>query len=185
MKKTVILLFVISLLLPFIFAQSDCPFGEEDCEYPGKCGGYNDGNNDGICDDSQESLEQIPRQTSSQLETLKILKQIQGDSRRTYYFLQILIITTIFYALTAILSRIGKMKVITHKRIWNMVLLISFLISGILGILLVIRIQSGIDLSLGINKLFWHVEAGILMTVISVFHIIWHMPYWKTYFKRR
>ena len=32
---------------------NDCPRGETNCAYPGKCRSYVDTNNDGICDRSQ------------------------------------------------------------------------------------------------------------------------------------
>jgi len=173
MKKILVIsiLFIV-ILTTTVLAELDCPFGQEDCEYPGDCGRYIDSNDDAICDYSQENIqEQIPQKITRQLEPAK------QNSGRNYYFLPILIITIILYALTSILVRIKKIREVIHKRIWNMVLLISFLVTGILGILLVIRLQYGFDLSLGINELFWHVEAGIIMTIISVFHIIWHTPY--------
>ena len=33
--------------------QTDCPFGRVNDPYPGECGRYTDGNNDGVCDLSQ------------------------------------------------------------------------------------------------------------------------------------
>jgi hypothetical protein len=33
--------------------NSDCPFGNVDCEYPGECGHYIDTDNNAICDHSE------------------------------------------------------------------------------------------------------------------------------------
>ena len=69
-----------------------------------------------------------------------------------------------------------------HRKFWNILLLITFLASGILGILLVIRINLGIAMLLPFNIMFWHVEIGIAMVVISIFHTLWHLPYFKNLF---
>jgi hypothetical protein len=58
-------------------------------------------------------------------------------------------------------------------------LTLAFLVSGLLGILLVVRINYGPAIQLPFNILFWHVEFGIAMTLISIFHIIWHWQYFK------
>ena len=60
---------------------------------------------------------------------------------------------------------------LTHKRIWNVVLLASFLISALLAVFLIIRINWGVSPRLPFNMLYWHVEAGTVMLVISIFHI--------------
>jgi hypothetical protein len=38
--------------------------------------------------------------------------------------------------------------------------------------------------SFPINLLFWHVEAGIVMTVVSVFHLSWHIGYYRDLLRR-
>ena len=70
-----------------------------------------------------------------------------------------------------------------HRKIWNALLLITFLASGILGILLVIRINFGVAIPLPFNVMFWHVETGIAMFMISIFHISWHGTYFKNMFR--
>jgi hypothetical protein len=84
-----------------------------------------------------------------------------------------------FYVLTHVLSKKNKITVATHRKIWNILLTLTFLASGLLGLLLVIRINFGISIPLPFNMLYWHVEAGIAMTAISIFHIIWHWPYYR------
>ena len=61
--------------------------------------------------------------------------------------------------------------------IWNIFLLITFLIPGILGILMVMKINFGMVMPLPFDLLFWHVEIGIAMFVISIFHIYYHKNY--------
>ncbi|MBU1445723.1 hypothetical protein KKD70_00470 [Patescibacteria group bacterium] len=100
-----------------------------------------------------------------------------------YHLVSITIVLLITYVVSHILSKKGIISIAKHRFFWNILLLISFLVLGILGILLVIKINFGIAILLPFNVLFWHVEAGIAMTVISIFHILWHLSYFKTLFK--
>ncbi|MFO8077014.1 MAG: hypothetical protein R6U21_00005 [Thermoplasmatota archaeon] len=72
-----------------------------------------------------------------------------------------------------------------HKKIWNVLLLITFLVSGIFGIILAILVSYGIRLSFYADLLFWHVEFGIAMAVISIFHMAWHWRYYKKMIMRK
>ncbi|HOX97223.1 MAG TPA: hypothetical protein PL066_02635 [bacterium] len=104
----------------------------------------------------------------------KVSKEIN-----VYHLLPIFGVLVFFYVLTHILSKKNKISIATHRKIWNVLLTLTFLASGLLGVLLVIRINFGIAIPLPFNMLYWHVEAGIAMTAISVFHIIWHWPYYR------
>lgn len=63
-------------------------------------------------------------------------------------------------------------------------LLTTFLLSGLSGIYLIIQINYGFKISFPFNILFWHVEMGIAMATIGVFHILWHWKYFKLIFIR-
>ena len=101
---------------------------------------------------------------------------------KVYHLIEITLGLVLVYALTFFLVRIGKMNIALQRRIWNTALLITFLGSGLLGILLVFRINSGISIPLPFNILFWHVEIGIAMAIISFIHIAWHLNYYKRIF---
>jgi len=166
---------MIFLLIPLVaLAWGDCPFGLIDCPYPGECLRYVDTDNDGICDLSQLAPEDRG--------TLTIPSDIE-IKRRVYHFLPISLILIFFYALGCFLAKKKIISTASHRKIWNILLLITFFISGILGILLLLRLDFGWVIPLPFNILFWHVEAGIAMTIISVFHIIWHWPYFKRLFR--
>ena len=114
----------------------------------------------------------------------EIVIEPKTTNERIYHLIPILIISLIFYITSHILSKKNKISVSKHRRIWNILLLATFLISGILGILLVIRINFGINFPLPFNILFWHVEFGIAMSIISMFHIAWHWNYFKNIIKK-
>lgn len=183
MKKIFFLLFILATAS----AQwDDCPFGEVNDSYPGDCGRYIDTNDDGICDHSQpepenegSSEETSPLAGGEQSNENSSARQTQKASARYYNFPMITGILLFLYAVSWGLSKKGKLTLASHRKIWNIALLLTFLVSGLLGILLVLRISHGIAIVLPFNTLFLHVEAGIAMAIISFFHVAWHWPYFK------
>jgi len=176
MKKLILLLLLIEIV-PFISAL-DCPKGLINDSYPGNCGLYTDTNNNQICDHSEEQI--IQKADSQELESKNLAI---SPNVRQYYFLLILLILIVLYLISYFLSKKQKILMTTHKKIWNLFLLIAFLGVGISGLLLVIKIQYNININWPFNLLFWHVETGIVMTIISIFHVLWHWAYFKTYIK--
>lgn len=108
----------------------------------------------------------------------------KDKNEKTYHLIPVLIVLSLIYFITLFLSKRKIISALTHKRIWNVFLLITFLVSGILGVLLVIRINFGSIISLPFNIMFWHVEAGIAMFVICVYHIIERWCFFKNMMKK-
>jgi hypothetical protein len=182
---------------------NSCPRGEVDCEYPGKCNSYIDTNKDSICDRSQSAPAQVtttPSQAGASGTTVvskttgtaaaaiseanaAVVEAKASVSKHSYYFIPILLVLGLLYALTWILSHRRIITGVIHRRIWNLVLLVSTLISALLGLFLILRIDFNIDLTLPFNMLFWHVEAGIALGIVAVFHILWHWRYFTKILK--
>jgi hypothetical protein len=57
------------------------------------------------------------------------------------------------------------------------ILLVACLVSVLLGLILTFNLDFDTNITLPFNMLFWHVEAGIAMSVIAIFHIVWHWRY--------
>jgi len=130
----------------------------------------------------------VAKDIATSIKTDKPL-QIESNSKnkntKIYPVLLLTIIVTIFYAITYFLSKINKITLVRHRLIWNFVLLFSFLISGILGVLLALKENFGIIIPLPFNIVVWHVNAGIVMVIVSLFHIAWHWPYFKSIFRTK
>ena len=173
----IILLFVLIILNPVVYAWDNCPFGEVNESYPGTCGRYTDTDNDNICDLSQSPPESRVKMQEEKNSSTK------SNSGINYYFLPIAGILFIIYSITLALSRKKKIKLALHRKIWNFILLITFLISGTFGLILAIILSYGIRLDFYSDLLFWHVEMGISMAIISIFHILWHLKYFKKMFQ--
>lgn len=102
-----------------------------------------------------------------------------------YHFLLIFLITFFFYFLSFYLVKTKKISLLVHRRIWNIILLISFLISGILGLILAFSIDQKLTISWYLPFLWFHVEFGIVMALVSIFHTLWHLPYFATLVKKK
>jgi hypothetical protein len=64
-----------------------------------------------------------------------------------------------------------------HVNLWNLIILIAFLVSGGGGFMLLILMELGIVLPISPQLLYWHVELGITLVVVALFHF--HC-YWKS-----
>lgn len=100
-----------------------------------------------------------------------------------YPLLIVSLFTILIYFFTYSAAKAKLITMIRHRKIWNIILTISFLMVGVLGILLVIRINYQIMFDFPFNILYWHVISGIVMTIISIFHAFWHIPYYKKILK--
>jgi len=146
----------------FIALLSLCPLGLTNDPSPGQCARFIDINKNGFCDYSQT---------------------ISGTLTTNYHLFPLFFILSVFYGITILLAHKKLLSFATHQKIWNFFLLITFLVSGFFGIFLVMKINYGWQSTIS-NLLFWHVEAGIIMTIISFFHILWHWKYFKNYLKK-
>ena len=63
-------------------------------------------------------------------------------------------------------------------------LTVSFLFVGITGLLLAVFIHYEYVPSYYIHLITLHYDFGVAITVIAVFHALWHLNYYKTIFKK-
>ena len=99
----------------------------------------------------------------------------------TYHVLPIGVTVLAVYLFSLYLSGTGFTARNAHRRFWNWVLLCSFVIAGLFGLFLALKITYKWDISFSETLLDWHVEAGIAMALSAVIHLTWHLGY---YFRR-
>ena len=80
------------------------------------------------------------------------------------------------YLGTYLLYKTSIIKKKVHVTIWNFIIGIAFLISGGAGFLLILLLEAGIVSPINAQFLYWHVELGITLAIVAVFHF--HI-YWK------
>jgi len=144
-----------------------------------------------VAEDSQESktteedgIVQLGNEkvVEAKVEEVVVPEEVK-DKEKPYRLVGITILTLACYFFTMLLVKTGKMKKFIHRKIWNILLLLTFIMSCLLGFLLVIQINYGVLKSLYVSNLKLHVEFGIAMTIIAIIHVLWHLPYFKKLFK--
>ena len=103
-------------------------------------------------------------------------------TRRPYTLILISALVFGLYFLTYFLSKTKILRKCNHRRIWNILLALTFLGSGVLGIILVIQLNYGIWMGIYREFLYWHVEFGIAMGLIGILHALWHWRYFNNLF---
>ncbi|MGV8143361.1 MAG: hypothetical protein ACP5OJ_01940 [Methanothermobacter sp.] len=81
------------------------------------------------------------------------------------------------YLATYTLYKFGIIKKILHVNIWNFIIGLAFLIAGGAGFILLILIALGMKTTINHELMYWHVEVGISLALITILHI---HTYWKS-----
>ncbi|MCX6256531.1 MAG: hypothetical protein NTW49_01295 [Bacteroidia bacterium] len=81
-----------------------------------------------------------------------------------------------FYTWFAALT--GMTRKAFHRKLWNYILLITFLVTAVLGILMAIQIDFKLEIPYIKEILSYHVNFGIAMSLIALFHLCWHIRYY-------
>lgn len=102
--------------------------------------------------------------------------------QRGYNLIWITLVILLLYLITTLLYKNRFFRKFVHRRIWNIMLLLTFLTTAILGIVLVIQINYNLGTKLILSYLYWHVQFGIAMAIISFIHILWHWKYFINLF---
>ncbi len=141
--------------------------------------------NDIAAEDAHTGATQLeePQPQPQPVEPVQEEETAPASGGSPYHLVLITLLTIGLFALTRILVAANVIKLATHRKIWNVVLLITALMSCLIGLFLVFQVNYNIKM-----EWFWtlkvlHVEFGIAMTIIAILHIFWHMNYWKTLFK--
>lgn len=121
----------------------------------------------------------------TQTTTTEEAKPVVNRNKKPYRVVLISIIVLIAYLVTFILVKTNKMKKLTHRKIWNAILLITFLVSCLLGFILALQINYGFCMEWYRDFLKLHVEFGIAMTIIALIHIIWHYKYYTSLLSKK
>lgn len=194
MKKICLLVFIIFLTPIVIYAWNDCPYGLVNDPFPGQCPRYEDTNQDGVCDHSQSPSRLSLNNSSdnehrgkkgdigvniSSLDTQKAKFVPKGN----YYLVPLSITTLIIYLVTYLFYLENRLKRDIFYKIWNYVLIFSFLVTGVTGLILMIVVSQSIRSSWNLTIDFWHAEFAIIMVVSTLFHFHLYWNQLKNVFK--
>src|SRR5664279_447557 len=90
----------------------------------------------------------------------------------------------ILYLISYFFYRIGYYSLQVHRRLWNGVLAIAFIVTALAGVFIALQINYKWNIPFIKLLLKWHVEFGIGLAVTGIFHFIWHLSYYGKYFDR-
>jgi spermidine synthase len=93
------------------------------------------------------------------------------------------ILVILFYLLSFAFTRIGLVSKLNHRKFWNVLLLLAFLMAGSIGLLMVVKINYKLEIPFYEKLMGYHVSFGIGMAVIGFFHLWWHLSYYLQLFK--
>ena len=102
-----------------------------------------------------------------------------------YNFLEIFFVALLIYLGGKFLARKLDINFCKEKKFWNVFLLISFIGSAGTGMILVFIRDYNWFRAINLNFLFWHVEFSIVMTLLGIFHALWHLKYYLSIFKKK
>lgn len=101
-----------------------------------------------------------------------------------YLLIPVILLSIILYSISFILFKTGIIVKVVHRKIWNSLLLVTFLVTALLGILLVVQINYKLEWSIIKTILKWHVNFGIGMSFVAIIHVIWHFSYYLKIFRK-
>lgn len=142
--------------------------------------------------DSSTSTEddRFADEDSAQTDSIQAIPEVatetDDDSRGTIYpLIEIGGATIALYFIIWLLSKLKVLKTSTHRKIWNVILLLAFMVSGLLGLMLVVQLNYDVMGDWYSTFMWLHVDFGIVMYIISIFHALWHTKYYMTLFKKK
>lgn len=101
-----------------------------------------------------------------------------------YLLIPILLAVLTLYLAGQLLVKFDVISVKQHRKVWNTLLLITFLVTAVLGLILVLQINYKFYWPWTKALLDWHVNFGIAMSIVATIHFIWHFNYYIKLFKR-
>jgi len=103
----------------------------------------------------------------------------------TYHIWPITIGLIVAYIFSLVAMRLGIYKLGTHRRFWNVLLLLNFLATALIGMLLTVQVNYKFSLAGEDTWMLIHVDTGIAMTIIGIFHLGWHLWFYAALFHRK
>lgn len=102
-----------------------------------------------------------------------------------YHVTGTLITLSLLYSLSYFFYRNRYYSIQFHRKIWNILLAFSFLLTALAGLFLALQINYKWDIPFVSTILKWHVEFGIGLAATGLIHFVWHLAYFSNIFKKK
>lgn len=83
--------------------------------------------------------------------------------------------TVVLYLVSYTLARMKVLHIALHRKIWNAVLALSFIGVALTALAMAFKVM------LPFSVLPIHMAFGAGFLIVALFHILWHMPYFRAY----
>ncbi|RJS49697.1 MAG: hypothetical protein CIT03_02440 [Methanobacterium sp.] len=173
-----------------------CPYGLDYDPYPGQCSRYIDLDGSGSCDlalsavsNTQNSSADSDNDTIDPVDDNGLEVSDTGpdalegaNEGSNFHILPVTIIIIGSYLFTYYLFKKGILKPKQHKRIWNILVIIGYIGTGLTGVLLTLMIKLGISTAYNSGITYWHAELALLMVLGTFIHLhIYRKPLKKMF----
>ncbi|MCX6325839.1 MAG: hypothetical protein NT144_04195 [Bacteroidia bacterium] len=91
----------------------------------------------------------------------------------------------LLYLISYFFYRTGYYSLQFHRKLWNSLLAIAFLITAFAGVFMALQTNYKWNIPVIKSVLKWHVEFGIGMAFTGIFHFVWHLSYFGKIFYRQ
>jgi len=100
-----------------------------------------------------------------------------------YHVISTGIAVTILYLICYFFYRAGFFGLADHRKIWNIILAITFIVTAVAGLILALKVTYKWQNTFFTALLKWHVETGIAFSFSGIIHLAWHYAYFRDIFK--
>jgi predicted membrane-bound spermidine synthase len=100
-----------------------------------------------------------------------------------YLLFPIGVLTLLLYLVSHFLVQNSIIAKTLHRKIWNSVLLLTFLITALLGLILTVEVNYKLVIPYIKTIMVLHVDFGIAMSIVGIVHFLWHWSYYTRLFK--
>jgi len=102
-----------------------------------------------------------------------------------YHLIPIGILLTVFYLLSLLAVRMKLLTGTGHRRFWNILLLLFFFSTALLGLFLALKVNYRWNIRWIDGAMQWHVDTGIGLAFVAFFHLLWNISYYLNIFRTR
>lgn len=101
---------------------------------------------------------------------------------KSYHLISMGTLLVVPYIVSLVMVRKQFISRQGHRRFWNILLLLFFLSTALVGLLLAVKVNYKLEVSWEEEALQWHVDSGIGFALVAIFHLTWHLRY---YFRKQ
>jgi len=95
-----------------------------------------------------------------------------------YHLISIGILLILSYLISTMMVHMDLISKLVHRKTWNLLLLVFFLSTALLGLLLAVKVNYKLEISWLEGAILWHVDLGIGFAFVALFHLTWHLSYY-------